>query len=776
MKTYHLHSCKGIGKVMLLGLCALAINFPVLAADLIEEITVTARKREESLQQTPISITAFDAAALEARSMNDLRDIGNFTPNMTFTSYGIGNSDHGAIFLRGIGQSDHLVTTDPGVGLYLDGVYMGRNMGAVLDLLDIKQVEVLRGPQGTLFGKNTIGGAVNVVSDRPSGETGGTLGVTGGSRQRINGMFSFETALNEHFSTKVSGLYKTRDGVGEQIYTGDELGDENSFTGRAQFLYSAPGVEVHLAIDGTHARQGAAPHSLFAHNFQRYYFENFNTYVAPTVAPVQGFTEFNSDSVSTNRYDNPSTDDLSTELDVMGISSSVTWDVSETISIKSITAWRSMEYVGNLEFDGSPFLIYYFGPESGESDQLSQEFQFQGDSLDGTVTWILGAYYFHEDGFNTTASQVVPELYTLTDPTRTPPPPPPLSPAFFARFDSNATWRYDVTTSSYAIFGQGTYDVTEQLSITGGARYTLENKDYVGTRNLVEAGGCGFGPGACPTNIEESWNAASGTAVINYQYTDDLMVYFSYAHGFRSGGFNARPLFANQVDSYDPEFVDVFEIGLKSDAFDGRLRANISAYYSDYSDYQVQVNAPVADAAGGGFSSRTENAATAEIKGFELELTVIPMEQFVLQGNLGYTDAEITKIDPAVTAGFPEGAKLPYVSKWTMSFAPEYTILMANGGAVSLRGDVSYRSGMFGQIGNSPLERQGGYSLFNARARYVAPDGNWEIAAYGRNLGDKEYARVKNDFVGGGFYDFGVAFASWNTDRREAGVEIKYHF
>ena len=200
----------------------------------LEELTVTARKREEALQDTLVSITAFSASALEEANMADLRDIGKYTPGMSFTSFGMASNEAGAIFLRGIGQSDHMVTTDPGVGLYIDGVYVGRNQGAALDLLDLERVEVLRGPQGMLFGKHTIGGAVNVVSRKPTGAAGGYVSLTAGQDGRLNGSVSGEMPLGDQAAIRFGILSKQRNGVREQVFTGAETGDEDSVSGRAR--------------------------------------------------------------------------------------------------------------------------------------------------------------------------------------------------------------------------------------------------------------------------------------------------------------------------------------------------------------------------------------------------------------------------------------------------------------------------------------------------------------------------------------------------------------
>ena len=704
----------------------------------LEEIVVTARKREESLQETPISVTAFSADALQQANMIDLRDIGKYTPGMSFTSYGMGSSEAGAMFLRGIGQSDHMVTTDPGVGLYIDGVYVGRNQGAALDLLDLERVEVLRGPQGTLFGKNTIGGAVNLVSRKPGMENGGEVELTVGDNGRFNVLAAGELALGERTALRAGLQSKKRDGVGEQIFTGDESGDEDSLSARAQLFWQGDAAEFSLAADMSRARQAAMPHSFYAHAS----WLGISTCYARG-AGAQPYVPCPS-GVEGDPFDSYSLDDLDTEQDLFGLSATWSWDFNDRLSLKSITAYRDMEYLGNLEFDGAPQVVIHY-LESGKSDQFSQEFQLVGQNEAGTLNWIAGAYYFTEDGYN------------LQDDDQ------------FGALDQR---RSDVETSSYALFGQGTLDLTERVSLTAGLRYTKEDKDYEvvyrsldanGQHTLNEQGQPVYR--VAPTSLEDAWSAVSGTASIQYKLAEEAMLYATYSRGFRSGGFAARPSRPSSVGVYDPEYVDMYEVGLKADALGNRLRANIALYTSDYDDYQAQVNA-LADA----FDTRTLNAAKAEIDGLELELTALLSANARVLGSFSYTDAQIAKvdIDPSLNANFAKGSRLPYVSKYSYSISPQVDLPMPGGGSLLLRADYAYRSAFFGQIANAPEEREGGYGLFNARVEYLSPDENWSLAAYGINLADKKYTRVRNYFPGF------IGFALWNTDRREFGIKARY--
>ncbi len=711
----------------------------VLAASaVLEEVIVTARKREESIQDTPISITAFSEEDMEQANMIDLRDIGKYTPGMSFTSYGMGSSESGAIFIRGVGQSDHMVTTDPGVGLYIDGVYMGRTQGAALDLIDLERTEVLRGPQGTLFGKNTIGGAVNVVSRKPTGENGGQIGLSIGDKGRLNAAVTAELALGEDFSVRASLQAKNRDGVGKQVFTGDETGDESSIGGRGQLYWQGDAAEVSVVVDFTRARQQTIPHTLYAHGS----FLGLSTCYTDTGDTSIGLDRYIPCPAGTDVdvFDSYSLDDLDSEQDLFGVSATWSWDINDLLQVKSVVSYRDMEYLGNLEFDGAPVrLLHYL--ETGESDQFSWELQLSGQNSDHTVDWIAGVYYFTEEGYNLQDDDV------------------------FSNLDQR---RSDVETDSYAAFGQGSFALAPGLNLTAGLRYTREDKDYsvVYRRISGEALADGTAFLIPPTRLDDSWGAVSGTVSLDYDINEALMLYATYSRGFRSGGFNARPAMPVNVNLYDPEYLDMYELGLKLET--DRLRANISLYSSNYEDYQTQVNE--LDAVSATFVTRTLNAAEAEINGAELEITALWSDNFRLVGSYAYTDAEISKIDSSLQASFAEGVTLPYVSKYTWSISPQLDLQMSGGGSVLLRADYSHRSSFYGQIANAPEEREDGYGLFNARVEYRPPDEKWSLAVYGINLADKEYARVRNYFPGF------IGFALWNTDRREIGLKGTYNF
>ena len=361
-----------------------------------------------------------------------------------------------------------------------------------------------------------------------------------------------------------------------------------------QLLWSGASSELSLAADASRARQAAVPHSFY--EFADWMVAFFGAAPCFTSSGAGEYAPCPAGAAA-DPFDSYSLDDLDTEQDLFGVSATWEWNLSDSMTFKSITAYRDMAYVGNMEFDGAPQVVFHY-LESGESDQFSQELQLLGSNDAATLNWIAGVYYFTEDGYN------------LQDDLQ------------FGNLDQR---RSEVETSSYALFGQGTADLSQRFSLTGGLRYTEEDKDYdVVYRRLDAMGNQALDDSGqpvylvAPTALGDSWDAVSGTLNGKFQVSDSVMLYATYSRGFRSGGFAARPSRQSSVGVYDPEYVNMVEAGVKIQALQDRLRLNMSAYTSVYEDYQVQVNR-----VGDSFDTRVLNAAEAEIDGFELELTAV---------------------------------------------------------------------------------------------------------------------------------------------------------
>ncbi len=705
----------------------------------IGEIVVTARKREESLQETPISITVFSGADLEDRSLTSLSEIGNFTPNLSFGSTGVGSSDSARVHIRGIGQTDFIITTDPGVGIYVDGVYMARSFGSLFDLLDIERVEVLRGPQGTLYGKNTIGGAVNVVTQKPEAEFGGYAKVTGGRFGRIDGKVSVNVPLVENkLSARVSGMTLNNDGFAKNLFDGSPLSDDETLAARGALRFTPnESLDIELAADVTRKRAHSENVKLVAFNPTGALVVPINFFLGP-LGPAQILA----DPYATNGdFSGPNNVN---DLNAFGASLTINWDINENVSAKSITAYREVDTAFGADQDGTPVAIGHT-LDRVKQEQFSQEFQLIGTSFDGRLDWVTGIYFISEQANEFNDVDLVPGLFPIIG------------------LDITIDVENKTQNVSYAGFFQGTYQLTDRLSTTLGVRYTYEEKEYFANHIHSQSG-----IRAITERAQNDWDAFSPKFGLDYQLTDDVLTYASVSRGFKSGGFNGRPLDNSPgLESYNPELVWSYEAGVKSRFMDDRVQLNAAFFYSDYSDVQVTL-VGLTDAMGN-LLIVVRNAASATMKGFEAELQVRPAEGFDFFAGVGFVDAEYDKfMDGPIDRS---GQDFPFTPKWNVNLGGQYRAEIGELGSVTGRLDYSYRSAQFLDAANSPGLRQEAYGLINARIAYETPDGQFQLAAFGKNLNDKAYK--VNGIDASSF--FGIAFASFGPPRTW-GIEATARF
>ncbi len=704
-----------------------------------DEIFVTARKREESLQNTPISITAFSATDLEVRSLTSLSEIGDHTPNLSFGSTGVGSGDSARVHIRGIGQTDFIVTTDPGIGIYVDGVYMARSFGSLFDLLDIERVEVLRGPQGTLYGKNTIGGAVNVVTEKPSDEFGGYAKVTAGRFNRIDGKVSLNMPLVEDkLSMRISAMSLNNDGFAENIFDGSPMSDDETLAARGVLRFTPnDSVDIELAVDVARKRAHSENLKLVSFDPTGALVFPINLFIGPF-----GSAQVLADPFQTNGdFSGPNNVN---DLDAFGASFTLDWDLSDTVSLKSITAYREIETVYGADQDGTPLAIAHT-LDMVDQEQFSQEFQLTGSSFDNRLDWVAGIYFISEQAHG----------FTDVD----------LLPGFFPAIGLDITIDVENKTEniSYAGFVHGTYHLTDKFSTTLGVRYTYEEKEYFA--NHVHSQN---GVPVIVAKEEDDWSAFSPKFGIDYQLTDDILTYASASRGFKSGGFNGRPLDNSPgLESYDPEFVWSYEAGVKSRFLDDRLQLNAAFFYNEYSDVQVTL-VGLTDAMGN-LLIVVRNAAEATMMGFEAEFQARPTENLDLFAGIGFVEADYdTFMDGAIDRS---GQDFPYTPKWNINVGAQHTTIIDDFGTVTGRVDYSYRSEHFLDVANSPGLLQDDYGLLNAHVSYETADGQFGLALFGKNLTDEIYK--VNGLDASAF--FGLAFASFGAPRTW-GIEATARF
>ena len=765
---------------------------------MIEEVVVTARRREEGLQSAPIAISAYTGDSLDYRGVTRLDQIAKFAPGLTLEnnpSFG-GASNSAAIYLRGIGQKEFLPTTEPGVGLYVDGVYVARSVGAILDIVDVERIEVLRGPQGTLFGRNTIGGAISVVTRQPEigGDVQGSIGASIGDDSLLHLNASVEGTLSDTAAARVSVASFNQDGYVQRA-DGIDLGDDDTLTARLAVNWQpTDALSGQFSVDMTRDRENGPAMQLIGIDFTDLsqlagvvaappppmaFIHNVTTAAlgpgqpcAATNAAGQGVT---SNPGSANCYDsryigadgeNEGTAPALSETDLLGLSATFTYEISDTLTLKSITATRSLESEFARDGDHSPHRISQFHDDL-EQDQFSQELQLLGST--DKLEWILGAYYFNEDGFNVNTLD-----FTVSN------------------FRSGGSFDNE----AWAAFAQATYDLTDALHLTLGGRYTDEQKSftpdqiiyqnyYAGFSNLVPADNplaaldapfLQAGGRILPL-LEKDIDISEFTPLANlaFDLSDDMMVYLSYSEGFKSGGFTQRvfpPIIApftaapgtpdiDLIPTYDPEFVEVLELGFKGTFMDGRVRVNGALFTTDYEDLQVQVFNSVAPV--------TQNIGKASIEGLELEVMASPGNGWLVEASLSLLDANYDEIDTGNTL-IARDNDFERVPETAASLGLSRELTLGDNGTLILRGDWSYRSKTFNDAYNTALLETDSTDLIDASVRWLSADEAWTVILSGINLTDEEYMVT-------GVY--GTAFQSFEGlfDRgRELRLEVRRDF
>ena len=721
----------------------------------LEELVVTARRREERLQDAPVAVTALSAQALQSRGVDSIDQIAKFAPSIRFDGAAAlsGGNYNATVFIRGVGQNDFAIFSDPGVGTYVDGVYYARSIGGTLDAFDVSSIQVLRGPQGTLFGKNTIGGAVVVTTAQPGDSFGGKIEGVVGSRNRRDLKGYIDLPLSEKAALRLSAGRLTRDGYGKRLLTGDDLGDRNATAARAQLRWEASDtVTVSLSTDYTRAREHSAPQKLLVIGAVPGFavgpfMANFNTYVAPSlgITAPNGQKSLNTSFLTNDPYTTYGTGPNVNDLDLWGASGTIDWDLG-AVTFKSITAVRGLKATFARDGDNTPF-TYRETFNHDVQAQYSQEFQLGGQSFDNRLTWVAGAYAFAERGTDSGYALLAPGLAAGASP-------PPFSPS--------ASVYTRVKAKTYAVFAQGSFNFTDRLSATVGARYNRDEKDYRLDHRRRRDGGiiAQLGKGA-------SWNSFTPKLGLEFKATPDILVYASAGKGFKSGGFNARPLNdASEVTQYEPETLLTYEAGAKTSWFDRRLILNVAGYFSDYQDIQVTVNQTP--------RNFVANAAGGEVKGVEVELQARPTAHWAFNFGLGHMDAKYTEVGTGLAAGqvLPITLATHFVKapEWTLNGGVEYTLDLPGGGALTARADWSRYSTVYNDVANDPDLTQPAYDLFGARIAYTSPDQVWQAAVFGSNLSDERYMVSGNASSG-----FGLKEASFGRPR-EWGLSLSRKF
>ncbi|WP_082825923.1 TonB-dependent receptor [Croceicoccus estronivorus] len=760
----------------------------------IEDIVVTARRTAESMQRTPVSISAFSQQFLETQNVVQVDKIAQFTPNLTISQQP-SSLTAASILIRGVGQTEPSAVAEPGVGMYLDGVYIARTGGAILDLVDLERIEVLRGPQGTLFGRNTIGGAVQLVSKKPSDDFGVEQKLGYGSFDSWYTKTTLNTGYigDSPFKATISYQHREKDGwVDNKLSKHDPYGLNSDAVWVRLSGELSDSFKVDYSFDWNDRKGQPAYFQLVAasDNVLEYFGRSESLGGDPLIFSRErlreGLQEGFTDRKGNYRWDS--------RAKSQGHALTLEFDAGDALTLKSISSFRKFDQDTILGLSGNGNLLgvvydytsptktsvqrvttYQGNNAPQKQKQYSQELQATGKI--GDVNYVLGAYYFHEKAseynnqFLTIVTPVAGLAYLGFEPADVAEI-QALNPGLdLIGLNANPPGNFGGKADSYALFGQASWrpsSLDDKLELTAGLRYTWDNKTLFIDND---------GNGVPDVNGKAKFTNLSWLASVNYNVTDNVMIYGRVSTGYKSGGFNPR---TSVLNGFDPEKVISYEAGLKADWLDRRLRTNIALYYTDYKDKQINQFA----SGTGGATSIILNAGKASIQGVEFEMTAVPVDGLTLTGSLGYTDPKFKKFafrDPVqdVVIDVADEARFSNVPKLNWNASIQYVFPAFDFGELSTQVNYSYRSKMY----FFPLDRvntfnkevaspgQGTLSARIALSNVALGDrGSMEVSVWGENLANNDKLAYGIDFGGLGFG--GAYFA----EPRSFGVDVKFNY
>ena len=799
---------------LLLSTSALAQSTPGTAApnaanEGMEVIKVTAQKVAQDVQQVPIAITAFTADSLQSKGVTDLHGLSNYAPNVNIDAGSPFSGDSSVVSasIRGIGQDDFAFNLDPGVGVYLDGIYIARTIGANVDLLDVQRIEVVKGPQGTLFGRNTIGGAISIVTRDPGDQfmlkAEGTLG----SFNRRDIALTADIPLSSNVLTSITISSIERDGYQRVIpfantgnwnfdpigpdtahafRTSDRLGGQNHQAVRGKLLWNIDSdTSLTIVGDWTHQDQSSTPNTVLQSwpdtpdaggAIAGLYmgcvagltgsgppnWDNLCTLprmtgfpAGPGLAPIHGsnLLPISPATTQTGNIDTTYANGPNyAKYDTEGIGVTLSSNITPDMTVKSITGYRHITWNIGIDLDGSAnhgqFLTV---TDQQQQQQFSQEFQLIGNAVDGRLNYVAGLFFFYEDGY----------VHDWV----------PFDGGLLAVEDSNLNL---VRTMSYAGFMHADYKVTDQIGLTVGARYSIEKKHFVGGQQDLnglsyKASGCypptasgallgapafltcqqvlGFPVPGQPFRYfpagsnDREFDEFTPTVGAQFHATDDVMGYFSWSKGFKSGGWTTRlsvPIADATAAQFNPEKAQTYEVGVKSTLLDNRLQANVALFYTDYT--AIQLNQQV------GASPVLKNLGDANIYGAEFEGQALLGNGFTAHASVGYLDAYYTRLDPSVHPATPDPAsditlasKLPKTPMWKVNINPQYEAEIGDGMDLLLQAAYTHVSTVYNNSLNTPLLKRPTMDLLDASVQVSFANDRYSVQLGGTNLTNKRY-------------------------------------
>ncbi len=716
---------------------------------LLEEVVVTAQRRAESVQRVPIAINAFTEDQMKAVGIDSTLDIQLKVPGLHLEPL----AGHGFAYLRGVGTDTLSPGLEPTVAVHVDGVYLPRLTSIIGDFYDAERVEVIKGPQGTLFGRNATGGVIHLLSRKPEQKFGGYVDVTGGNYGTVRVEAAVNAPLSERAALRVAGLFHDNNGYADNGYTGADEDTTEVQSFRAQLaLQLTDNLNIRLFGDymDDESSRGTASHVSPPVS------DNPNVALGGTVFPDIRDTFRD---VSANN-----------ETEAWGIGAEIIWDWGN-MELKSLTSYREDENRYQVDFDLTEINSGGFNDPITESESFQQELQLSSVD-DGPLQWVIGAFLFDDKALHDQIFHFNFARFAGV---------PPAAGGVYDTVFSNDISRLD--TFAWALFGQASYQFSDNWRVHLGIRYSDEEKeiDYNGFQFQPIAPAL-TGPelvanrptpvGAPLTTLQDKTDNNTVTPKIGLDYfiNDDVMVYFGATRGFKSGGYNTN-LFGRVPEAIDPETIWSFEGGFKSTLLDGQLRLNASVFYYDYKD--IHQNVDLADNAQG--YANVRNAGDAEVLGFEADMVLAITDRFVVDGNFSYLDTELEDLmaadsnNPQNTSIDQSGNPLPRAPEFTFGLGAAYTWPIQPGELV-LRGDYYYMDDeRFWSVFSDPLNSGDSYTRVNARLQFNHSSGKWSIAAFARNMLDE-------DAESNGFRS--TVFGNLRTYQqpRTWGANVRYNF
>lgn len=718
----------------------------------IEEIVVTAQKRAQKLQETPLALTALSSDVVDERQIDGVRKLSQLAPSLVFNRSGTAANT----YMRGVGQDIATVLGEPGVALFIDDVYQGANFAQVATYNDLERVEVLRGPQGTLYGRNTTGGNINIYTRTPNFEDAFETSVLYGAYNRLKGTVAGQTTLVEHrLAVRGSLVTDSNDGYRDNPFNGDDLEERDVRSGAVTLLFT-PSDTVELVMRADWNKQDDDNPA----------WDYLQVVPGSGLAPqiFGGMAAPGADDIRSER------DDSEYNTEHWGVSANLSWDVGAA-NVKSITAYRESDQDVNYDNDGTD--ASFFNTSGGQSsEQFSQEVNLSGTSFEDKVEWITGVFFFQHDinivwNFDLQVLQglfeaLFPDIQNgfmpplppggLGDPTR--------NPLYDVRIPSGAgsavpflDFRNLQELDSIAAFVQGTYSVTDTLRITAGVRYTDDEKNNRQTVTTnVSPAGCRDLP------LSETWRETTWKLGMDWDVSDNALFYASASRGFKSGGFNSGTC----DNPFGPETINAYEAGLRSTMADGRVLMNLAGFIYDYQDLQATLFVNNA--------SRLENATDTEMRGLEGELIVMAGAGFEFDAQVSWMDTEYKDfVTTNPMTGLLEDASGNQVLRapdFSFNVGIQYTFETTGESTLTLRYEASYKDDYYTTVFNDDFSLVEEHTVQNARVFWRG--GAWEVQAFVENLADQDY--IENLLA---VATVGGVIGSW-APPRTWGVELRY--